>query len=62
MKVQDEETDVHLNEGTNSEYIIYLDETRYKMINGEDADVITTIDPLPERYPEVTMEIKQVAY
>ena len=57
----DEATNVNLNEGTNSEYIIYLDETRYKMINGEDADVITTIDPLPEKYPEVTMEIKQVA-
>ena len=57
---QDEETDVNLNEGTNSEYIIYVDETRYKMINGEEADIITTIDPLPEKYPEVTMEIKQV--
>ena len=33
---QDEETDVNLNEGTNSEYIIYVDETRYKMINGEE--------------------------
>lgn len=57
---QDEETDVHLNEGTNADYVIYLDETRYKMMNGEDSDIITTIEPLPAQYPEVTMEIKQV--
>ena len=58
---QDEKTDVNLNEGTNSEYVIYVDETRYKMIKGDKADVITTIEPLPEKYPEVTMEIRQVA-
>lgn len=58
---QDEETDVHLNEGTNADYVIYLDETRYKMINGEESDIITTIEPLPAQYPEVTMEIKQIA-
>ena len=58
---QDEETDVHLKEGTDSEYIIYIDETRYKMTNGEEADIITTLEPLPERYPEVSMEIRQVA-
>ncbi|WP_342514055.1 hypothetical protein MKY34_04645 [Sporosarcina sp. FSL K6-1522] len=57
---QDEETDVHLNEGTNAEYIIYVDETRYKMIKGEKADIITTIEPLPAQYPQVSMEIKQV--
>ncbi len=58
---QDEKTDVTLNEGTNSEYVIYIDETRYKMSNDKDADIITTIEPLPAQYPEVTMEIKQVA-
>jgi hypothetical protein len=56
---QDEPTDVHLNEGKDSEYVIYVDESRYKMIKGEEADVITTIEPLPEKYPEVSMEIKQ---
>ncbi|MGG0669987.1 hypothetical protein ABE073_15840 [Lederbergia citrisecunda] len=56
---QDEPTEVHLNEGKDSEYIIYVDESRYKMIKGEDADLITTIDPLPGKYPEVSMEIKQ---
>lgn len=56
---QDEPTDVHLNEGKDSEYIIYVDVSRYKMIKGKDADIITTIEPLPEPYPEVSMEIKQ---
>lgn len=58
---QEEKTEVHLNEGKDAEYVIYIDETRYKMIREEDADIITTIEPLPERYPEVTMEIKQIA-
>jgi len=30
------------------------------MITGDNADTIATIEPLPEKYPEVTMEIKQV--
>jgi uncharacterized protein YxeA len=58
---QDEETEVYLHEGKDSEYIIYVDEARYKIIKGEESDVITTIDPLPEKYPEVKMEITQVA-
>lgn len=57
---QEENTEVHLNEGKDAEYVIYIDETRYKMVAEENADIITTIDPLPEKYPEVTMEIKQV--
>lgn len=57
---QEENTEVHLNEGQDAEYVIYIDETRYKMIRGENTDVITTIDPLPEKYPEVVMEIKQI--
>ena len=57
---QDEETKVQLNEGTDSEYVIYVDEERYKMIKGEETDLITTKDPLPENYPDVSMEIKQV--
>ena len=57
----DEETEVQLNEGKDSEYIIYVDETRYELTNGENSDVISTIIPLPEKYPEVTMEIRQVA-
>ena len=57
---QDEKTDVILNEGKDSDYIIYIDETRYKMVKDGDVDVITTIEPLPDKYPEVSMEIKQV--
>lgn len=57
---QDEAMKVQLNEGTDSEYVIYVDEERYKMIKGEDSDLITTKDPLPENYPEVSMEIKQL--
>ncbi|MDN4606282.1 hypothetical protein [Sporosarcina highlanderae] len=56
---QDEPTKVQLNEGKDSEYIIYVDQTRYKMVKGAEADIITTIEPLPEKYPEVSMEIKQ---
>lgn len=56
---QDEQTEVHLNEGKNSEYVIYIDETRYKMVHDGNVDIITTIDPLPARYPEVTMKIEQ---
>jgi len=56
----DEKTEVQLNEGSDSEYVIYVDEERYKMINGVESDLITTKDPLPENYPDVSMEIKQV--
>ncbi len=57
---EDEKTEVHLNEGTNSEYILYIDETRYKMEQGKDLDVVTTLEPLPAEFPEVNMEIKQI--
>jgi hypothetical protein len=57
---QPEETDVQLNEGTNAEYVIYIDESRYKLIKGEEADLITPKDPLPDRYPEVSLEIRQI--
>lgn len=55
----EEETNVNLQEGKNSEYIIYIDEERYKLVPGEASDIITTKEPLEERYPEVSMEIKQ---
>ena len=56
----DEETNVNLQEGKDSEYIIYIDEERYKLVSGKDSDIITTKEPLEERYPEVSMEIKQI--
>ncbi|MFJ7825744.1 hypothetical protein [Psychrobacillus sp. NPDC096623] len=55
----EEETNVNLQEGKDSEYIIYIDEERYKLLNGVESDIITTKEPLEERYPEVSMEIKQ---
>lgn len=55
----EEETEVVLQEGKDAEYVIYLDEERYKLVKGESSDVITTKEPLEDRYPEVSMEIKQ---
>lgn len=57
---QDEITDVTLHEGENVEYIIYIDESRYKMEKGKEMDVITPIDPLPDQYPPVSLEITQI--
>lgn len=56
---EEEETEVHLNEGKDAEYVIYVDESRYKMTHGETSDLITPLYPVPENYPDVTMEIKQ---
>lgn len=56
----DEKTDVSLQEGKDAKYIIYIDEERYKLIKGENSDIITTKEPLEDRYPEVSMEIKQI--
>jgi hypothetical protein len=56
-----EEQNVQLNEGKDAEYVIYVDQERYKMVKGTDADRIVPNPPLPDRYPEVSMEIRQVA-
>jgi hypothetical protein len=58
----DEKNEVQLNEGKNAEYVIYIDEERYKMTRGEgeQPDVITTKEALPENFPEVSMTIDQV--
>lgn len=55
----DEETNVSLQEGKDAKYVIYIDEERYKLVKGENSDIITTKEPLEERYPEVSMEIEQ---
>lgn len=55
----EEETEVVLQEGKDTEYVIYMDEERYKLVKGESSDIITTKEPLEDRYPEVSMEIKQ---
>lgn len=48
---------VHVNE--ESRYAIYYDKERYKLIQQDGKDVITTIDPLPEPYPQVSLTIEQ---
>ncbi|QCR30923.1 hypothetical protein [Lysinibacillus sp. SGAir0095] len=53
-----EEQEVILHE--KADYVIYIDEERYKMIQEGDKDLITTKEPLEERYPEVSMTISQV--
>ena len=55
-----EERNVKLNEGKDAKYVIYVDEERYGFVRGEDADRIVPNPPLEERYPEVSMEIRQV--
>lgn len=57
---QDETTEVTLHEGTNVEYIIYIDESRYKIEKGQEMDVITPSDSLPDQYPPVSLEITQI--
>ena len=42
-----------------SEYVIYYDQDRYKLVRGQYEDVITTKEPLPDRYPEVSLVIAQ---
>ncbi|WP_416143899.1 hypothetical protein [Planococcus koreensis] len=45
--------------GKNESYIIYIDEERYKMVAGQEADpdMIIPKEALPEGYPEVSMAI-----
>ncbi|RIX49244.1 hypothetical protein D3P08_23185 [Paenibacillus nanensis] len=48
---------VHVDEA--SRYAIYYDKERYKLVQEDGKDVITTIDPLPEPYPQVSLTIEQ---
>lgn len=54
-----ENINLTLNEGKGSEYVIYVDQERYKMNKIEVGDIITTKEPLDDRYPEVSMTITQ---
>ncbi|WP_010648540.1 hypothetical protein [Oceanobacillus massiliensis] len=55
-----EDTNVQLETNEELRYIIYIDEDRYKMVEGDLVDRIETIEPLGERYPEVYMEITRM--
>ncbi|AWP29858.1 hypothetical protein [Paenibacillus sp. Cedars] len=47
-----------LHEG--ADYVIYIDESRFKMVHGADVDRIELKEkPTDDRYPEVFMEISQ---
>lgn len=48
---------VHVNE--DSRYAIYYDKERYKLVEEDGKDVITTIEPLPEPFPQVSLTIEQ---
>ncbi|MEC5424070.1 hypothetical protein QGM71_11265 [Virgibacillus sp. C22-A2] len=52
-----EQRDVNLQTNEELRYIIYVDEERYRVVEGEDGDRIETIEPLGDKYPEVYMEI-----
>ncbi|WP_246469246.1 hypothetical protein [Cohnella nanjingensis] len=54
-----EQTDQKLHKNEESRYVIYYDKERYKLVQQEGKDVITTKEPLPEKYPEVSLTIEQ---
>lgn len=47
-------------EELSSEFVIYIDEERYKMTDENGISIITPTIPLENQYPEVSMTIKQV--
>lgn len=55
-----EDTNVHLETNEELRYIIYIDEDRYKIVEGKASDRIVTIDPLPANFPQVYMEIFRI--
>ncbi|WP_028392043.1 hypothetical protein [Bacillus cihuensis] len=55
----EEETDVTLKES--ADYVIYVDEEHYRYEEKEGYDLIVPKVDLPERYPEVSMEIRQIS-
>ncbi|MBP2076354.1 hypothetical protein [Oceanobacillus polygoni] len=60
LEGQKEETNVQLETNEELRYIIYVDEERYKMVEGEESDRIELIEPLEDRYPDVYMEITRI--
>lgn len=56
---QKEETNGQVHVDDTSDYAIYYDKDRYMLVEGDGKDIITTIDPLSELYPEVSLTIEQ---
>lgn len=50
-----------LHEGTDQEYVIYFDTSLFNMVKEDGVDKIVQVDPPGSPYPEVSMEIYQVA-
>lgn len=56
---QKEQTQGQVHVDEESRYAIYYDKERYKLVQQEGKDIITTIEPLPEPYPQVSLTIEQ---
>lgn len=56
-----EEVNTQLETNEELSYIIYIDEDRYKMVQGEEADRIEMLEEPEGDFPEVAMEISKVA-
>lgn len=54
-----ENKNVELEVNEKSNYIIYVDKSKYKLINEDGKDKILPKNELGEKYPEVSMEIEQ---
>lgn len=54
-----EQTDQQLHQNEESRYVIYYDKERYKLVQQDGKDVVTTKEPLPAQYPEVSLTIEQ---
>lgn len=57
---QDETIKMDLMEGRESLYSFYVDKERYQFERLENFDVLTPVEPLPDSYPEVKMEIRYI--
>jgi hypothetical protein len=55
-----EDTKVSLHEGSDSDYIIYIDESNYKMVKQDGKDRIVPKVEIGPEYPEVYLEIQHV--
>lgn len=59
LEGEKEETNGQVHVNQESRYAIYYDKDRYKLVQEGGKDVITTIDLLPEPYPQVSLTIEQ---
>lgn len=57
---QTEQTNTQLETNEELCYVIYIDEERYKMVKGEEADRIEMLEVIEGDFPEVYMEISRV--